>query len=481
MITTNIFLGTSLLYLASEDADCLLDDDEAEIDNDCENRVYGFSPSALIANIAVVQGLLSAFLAPLLGAIIDYTDYRREIGQLTVVIAIVISAAQIGTVSSTWFIMAILQAFVGFVYEVQYMTSLAYFPEITTNLGHEAANVVNKNSYILYFLSQIVVIALVTGASTALGLDDVSTAQVSQAFFVLCGLIFFVPSWWKYLPKVPARHKLPTTPEGKPQQRLLTAGFAQNWHTCKALYKHYRKGLFWYFLMTTIAEAGTTSFFPLTISYLSEALGFNGTEIGLAFLCALIGSIPGSWVAARVIAATNPNFAMKGALLTFAAATTSGVFVMSEERPEMAYVWGFIWGICFGWYYTVQQIFFAMAVPQGQEAELTGFLVYCQLILSWLPPLIFSFMVEAGAKLEYALLILDVFQIGGALLLLPIRSWQEVLDEAQNGPGLGHRVGPSDAENVEDPTTYNDGKETPPVEPTNEQKNMDEHSDGSEA
>ena len=108
---SNVFLSTSLLYLASEEAGCI--DDEDNLITDCPNKVYGFAPGSLITNVAVISGLLTAFLMPSVGAIIDYTPHRRLVGIITSVLVTLIQAIQIGTVSSTWFAMAILQVIVG--------------------------------------------------------------------------------------------------------------------------------------------------------------------------------------------------------------------------------------------------------------------------------------------------------------------------------------------------------------------------------
>jgi len=114
---SNIFLASSLIYLSSEEAGCL--DPEGEVIDDCDSKIYGFRPPSLIANIAVISGLLSAFLMPLIGAIVDGTPHRRLTGIVAAVAMILIQAAQIGTVSTTWFAMLILQAITGFIYQIE--------------------------------------------------------------------------------------------------------------------------------------------------------------------------------------------------------------------------------------------------------------------------------------------------------------------------------------------------------------------------
>jgi MFS family permease len=52
IIMSNLVYTSSLIYLANSEAGCLGDNGKAV--DDCNKRVYGFAPAALIANIAVV-------------------------------------------------------------------------------------------------------------------------------------------------------------------------------------------------------------------------------------------------------------------------------------------------------------------------------------------------------------------------------------------------------------------------------------------
>lgn len=130
---SNIFLSTSLIYLANNHAGCLNEEDK--VIEGCNARVYGQSPAALIANIAVFSGLLSACFMPLVGAMVDYTPYRKPIGVSVAVVMIVVQAVQIATIPSTWFAMAILQGIAGFLYQMQVLASYAYLPDILRDVG----------------------------------------------------------------------------------------------------------------------------------------------------------------------------------------------------------------------------------------------------------------------------------------------------------------------------------------------------------
>ena len=107
IISANVFLTNSFVFLASSDAGCV--DENRETIADCDGSTYGMAPSSLIVNIQVIAGILAALMMPLFGAIIDYTSYRREAGIFVGALLALIQATQIGTGNRTWFFMAILQ------------------------------------------------------------------------------------------------------------------------------------------------------------------------------------------------------------------------------------------------------------------------------------------------------------------------------------------------------------------------------------
>ena len=119
---SNIFLSTALIYLASESVGCIVKDrntGDLKIDGECEEEVYGvFKPAALITNIAAISGFLSALLMPIAGAIIDFTDHRRNVGIASSIFMVAAQTTQVFTNRRNWFGMAILQAFWGCSYQV---------------------------------------------------------------------------------------------------------------------------------------------------------------------------------------------------------------------------------------------------------------------------------------------------------------------------------------------------------------------------
>ena len=247
---SNIFLSSSLLRLASLEAGCeFFDEDDTIATPDCTTKIYGFRPSSLITNIAIISGLLAAFTMPLIGALIDFTPHRRKIGVYSAAVMMAIQAIQIGTVQSTWFAMAMLQALAAFVYQVQVLATYAYLPDLASKVGQSSMTKFTSIFLITQFASGLFFLLLISIVSMVVGLSDVTTAQMSQAINFVWVSMFFVIGW-KYLPNVDTLQKIP---EGR---SIYSAGFVKIANSAIGITKYYGGSVGWFFVAIVFAEAG---------------------------------------------------------------------------------------------------------------------------------------------------------------------------------------------------------------------------------
>ena len=70
---------------------------------------------------------------------------------------------------------------------------------------------------------------------------------------------------------------------------------------------------------------------------------------------------------------------------------------------------------------------FSLCLPKGQDSELAGFFVYSSQILVWLPPLIFSALVNSGIDQNWGVVAVAVFGLIAVAVLSLMPSWSEVL------------------------------------------------------
>jgi len=245
IIMSNLLLSSALLQLANEAAGC----DEITETETVSCKIYGFRPSSLISNIAIIAGLMSAFTMPIIGAMIDYSSHRRNIGIFSAGLMILIQAIQIGIGGSTWFAMALLQAIAAFIYQVQILATYAYLPDISGIVGEKSMTNYTSIWMITQFATGLAFLLVVGIIATLVGFTSVQTGQLSQGLNVLCsGSVFFLG--WRLLPNVPT---LQVKPEG---QSYFTAGFSKIWKTTKGINSEYGGSVRWYFLAVVFGEAG---------------------------------------------------------------------------------------------------------------------------------------------------------------------------------------------------------------------------------
>lgn len=257
VIMSNFFLSSALITLAKISTGCDPDDDE------CDGQVYGFKPSSLISLIATVTGILSAFLLPVIGAIVDYTKYRKEMGVAFAAFLIAIQATQIATYEATWFPMAILQAINGFNYQALTLAAYAYIPEIRRAVGEETMTVYTARFYTYMFGSEALFLAIVVGITLPMGASDVLTGQIGQGVNVVMSGSFYALASYYFTKKEPMRQLSEGT-------SLVWAGFKQVCITSKGIVEHYPKTLTWFLLGVVFAEAGKDSFCSILITLLGQ-------------------------------------------------------------------------------------------------------------------------------------------------------------------------------------------------------------------
>jgi len=411
MIMSNIFLAGSFLYLAHEDAGCI--NEEFKPVDDCQTRVYGFVPIAFLSNIAVISGLISAFCMPVIGAVVDYTNHRTLLGIVATVLLVIIQAVQIGTVIETYFVMAMLQAIAGFLFQILILAVYSFLPYIARRVGKDKMRDYTSTWALTQFSSQgIFLMGVVVFTGIVLfGMNEglaVKTAQISQSMSILYVTPLFILGWRRF-PKMPPSRELP---EGN---SILLEGFRQNWRTIQSITaeKKKRKSLGTFFLTIIFAEAATNAFTIVANTFLYKGLNMNSQQVGIFFFIVLVFSLPGTQIGSYVTRKTNPNASWRLSMLCMAIVADVGVFLLDTVPKESSHFYGYVWGGCvgifIGWFYPTENYLFSLIVPKEQEAELAGFFVYCSQIIGWLPPLMFSIIVENGYNQKWGVLAVTGF------------------------------------------------------------------------
>ncbi len=260
----------------------------------------------------------------------------------------------------------------------------------------------------------------------------------------------------------------------KDGESLITAGFKQVFRTSKGIFQFYPRTVGLFFVGVTFTEASKLScrvndsaslvqtsfglqylpsievfshyvvsfrdpnyiamisFITTSVTYMVEVLKINSSKIGIIFLITLFSTIPGAVLANWLSNKTNPLMALKINIILLSGINVALYLnVKDPSDANLMYGVAFVWGAVAGWYYPIEKMIFSMIIPSGQESELTGFFLNCTRILSWLPPLVFTVINEAGIHLSWAGLHMNIYLLIGFLLFMFMPDWQTCIQIAQ--------------------------------------------------
>jgi MFS-type transporter involved in bile tolerance (Atg22 family) len=286
--------------------------------------------------------------------------------------------------------------------------------------------------------SQALFMLSVVAISVAFALDDVATSQVGQAICSALTTLGFYLAWRKF-PDVPVKHTIHNDGNKEathPNRSILVLGFIQNWETLKKINQQYKHSLRWFLLGTALGEAAANAFISVAVVFLIDELGLSATEVGIFFLICLIFMPASTWLGEKVARRTNPSISWRLCMLYIFVVSLIGALTLNSDNAKpYSFLWGASVACGLGWFYHAENYYMSLVTPEDQANELAGFFNYCRLILVWLPPLLFSLLVEANVSLSYGLIVVACFFLLAIAVLSLSPSWEEVMKEV-HGPKI---------------------------------------------
>jgi MFS-type transporter involved in bile tolerance (Atg22 family) len=250
------YVGTAILRLATKAAGCK--------SVNCNQKIHGFMPSSLLTLTTSIVGVIAAILMPIVGAVVDHTQYRRLMGILSGFLSVVLIGAQMGISESNWFIMLIIDAIQTFVYVVHTTAVFAYLPDLS--LDQEVISHYSSRFNMHQYASQFVFVLLIFIAGQVHGTDKsiestVWTARVGAAIAFSFGVVLIGYCWVFLFRPRPALSRVP------PGSTLLTAGFKQVQGTMTVVWQKYRH-LRWFMISLLFSpEAGAGVVLSIAVTY----------------------------------------------------------------------------------------------------------------------------------------------------------------------------------------------------------------------
>jgi len=222
---------------------------DAGAPDDCEPaKVYGMQATSILGMIAVVAGLVNAFFMPYFGALVDFTDKRKQVGEWTGYVIIAVNLAQMIVSTETWFICALLQVLQLLAYIAHSTCVFAYLPETTEDHETELPKI-TASTWGWMLGSQFLYMVGTTIVAVGMGLTTIGTAKAGQAVTaVVCAILWYY-AWAdkkseKAFPGFGKRRANSTLKEG---ETLWVAGWRKIFTTVGEVYRKYpQSGRFWF-------------------------------------------------------------------------------------------------------------------------------------------------------------------------------------------------------------------------------------------
>lgn len=436
-IALGAFFSTSLLILAKEAAGCETEIPPGETEPpECDGRILGMRPSSLLTVYSIITGLVGAVVAPVMGALIDFTNHRLTIARAFVIGITLLHIPSIFISSKIWMLVAICQVISALLGQWTNTIRYSYLPELTTdksllNKWISSFLVAQFGSMISYILFMVIL-----GTVLGIGDDHLLMTRVSSGVSFVVQTIMVATAWICCLKARKATNTL------EPNQSLWTAGFVQVYRTsCKLTQPSFR-ALRWFYIQTSFADSMIESLATVAITFNTDTLQFTAQENGIAILALLLGSVPGGVVSQVYIRrfgnAIHSN--IWACTIMLCTSTLAGILLKGPGQQLTTYIIGFFWGFCIGWKRAGDEFMASTLIPKNQNAELMGLFTFARVCLSWFPPLIFTALNEAGVAQRFIIIALNIMFVASIFGLCMMGSYDEALqklDEEETGHTKG--------------------------------------------
>jgi len=173
-----------------------------------------------------------------------------------------------------------------------------------------------------------------------------------------------------------------------------------------------------YLVGMMFTEAAMSSFASLGGLFIQVQLGGSGVQVASVIATLLIVATPSSALCVKVSEAYGrwygDDLGARRLLCTtllylFATTLMAPVVLTGPETIHYAYLFAVVWGLGFGFYYSLNRAVYVYIIPGGEEAKYIGVNLCASNLLGWLPPLIFSQLNRALNDMRIGLVVLAAF------------------------------------------------------------------------
>ena len=356
---------------------------------------------------ASISELVVALLAPVLGAIADFSGSRKKF-------LAVCAGTIVFFTASLWFVgpgMATVGLGLYIAANIGFAGGGVFIDSFLPGISNESnAGRISGLKWAMGYGSGLVALFLCLPLAKNI-VSDPTPEQLSKArlipLIVAAYYALAVIPTFLFLRERSVPRKLPAG------QGYLTVGFRQLGHTFKNIRRY--KELLKLLVAFLVYNDGVVTVITFAARYATDTIGFTTADVTILFIglnvVALVGALAFGRLADRI-------GQKQTILISLGIWIVALVLAYFSHSKESFFVVGFLAGLGIGSTQSVTRSLVALFTPKENAAEFYGFLGIAGKALAFLGPLVFGTLSQMTGSQRPALLAINIFFVVGGILLL---------------------------------------------------------------
>ncbi|MGI5241366.1 MFS transporter [Dactylosporangium sp. CA-139066] len=416
-----VFLGPYLTSIAEKAAGC---DGDA-----CDNATIhplgiAIAPGSLFPYTVSLSVLLTVFVLPVVGAIADRSERKKELLALFAYIGAGATIAMLFLTGDRYLLGAGLFLLANISFGASVVVYNSFLPQIA---DEEDRDRVSSFGWAWGYLGGGLLLLLNVAAVLFKGKLGLTTGEVARYSLVSAGV------WWAGFTTIPLlrlRNRPVVAAVDVEERNVLLDGFRQLWATLKSL-KAYPLTLF-FLVAYLIYNDGIQTVISLASQYGTEELQLSDSVLVPTILMVQFLAFAGALLLGRLARAIGAWKTVLVSLVLWTLVVLVAFFLPAKQAVPFVVLGGAI-GLVLGGSQALSRSLFSQLIPKGKEGEYFGIYEISDKGTSWLGPLLFGLAYDATRSYRVAIVSLLVFFVAGfiALAAVPMR---RAIEQAGNTP-----------------------------------------------
>ncbi len=349
-----------------------------------------------------ISMLLTALIAPILGAASDFTRQRKRYLFLFTLASVVCSAFLYTVHANMVFVGSVLFIVANIGFEGGIVFYNAFLPSLTKRTSYGRVSGYGfAMGYVGSLVSLLIAIPLYAG-----GFSDENLPNVRLSFLLAAAMFFLfsLPLFFFLRDKKPLSER---------PASYLREGYSRVIETLRHLQSYRQTARF--LLAFFLYNDGILTVISFASLFAQETLHFSLQEILLLFALVQAAAIIGSLIFGQLTDKLGPKRTIIISLLCWIAVVVSAYWVHSKE---VFYFIGIVAGACMGGSQSASRSFMALLTPADREAEFFGFYDgFCGKASAVIGTFIFGILSWATGSQRIAVVSVGIFFLSGLWLL----------------------------------------------------------------